>query len=124
LLLGTAFALRVDCHLAQQVGRLCRQTVGLAEVRESDERRCDDALGQIEQLFFAADDRVTGVNYLNALNSTPNAQFAYDRYFPRLTSMIDGVAATTFSYVDPGTLGALKLLQSSGPFANSATTYT
>jgi len=79
-----------------------------------------DALGQTKQYAYARDDRVTGINYLNAVNPTPNVGFSWDGYFPRLTAMSDGTGTTQYSYVPPGALGALRLQQETGPVGSMA----
>jgi RHS repeat-associated protein len=73
-----------------------------------------DALGQTKQYAYAADDRVSGISYLNPVNPTPNVGFGWDSYFPRLTAMTDGTGTTQYSYMAPGTLGALLLQQETG----------
>jgi YD repeat-containing protein len=73
-----------------------------------------DALGQTRQYAYAADDRVSGISYLHPVNPTPNVGFAWDTYFPRLTAMSDGAGTTQYSYVAPGTLGALRLYEETG----------
>ncbi len=82
-----------------------------------------DALGQTKQYGYAPDNRLTAVNYPNAVNATPNVSFAYDPYFPRPTSMTDDNGTTTYAYVPVGGLGALQLQQESGPLANSVIGY-
>ena len=82
-----------------------------------------DALGQTKQFSYAKDDRVAGITYVNAVNSTPNVSFAYDSYFPRLVSMTDGTGTTQYSYVPIGSPGALQLAQESSPLPGSAITY-
>ena len=52
------------------------------------------------------------------MNATPNVTFAYDTYFPRLTSMTDGLGTTSYSYTAIGTNGGLKLSSIDGPFSN------
>jgi RHS repeat-associated protein len=84
----------------------------------------EDARGQIKHYRYAPDDRLTGISYANAINSTPNVSFGYDSYFPRVTAMIDGTGTTDYSYVPVGSPGALRLQQELGPLANSAINYT
>ncbi len=82
-----------------------------------------DALAQVKQYSYFEDDRLAGIAYLNAANSTPNVGFAYDPYFPRLVSMSDGTGTTSYAYVAIGSLGALRLQQESGPLPVSAIGY-
>jgi RHS repeat-associated protein len=82
-----------------------------------------DALGQIKQYTYKVDDRLSGISYLNALNPTPKASFAWDASWPRVTSMTDGTGTTQYSYVPVGALGALRLQQETGPLPNGAIAY-
>jgi YD repeat-containing protein len=81
-----------------------------------------DALAQVKTYGYARDDRLTGITYTGAVNTTPNVSFAWDPYFPRLASMTDGTGTRQYSYVPVGSLGALQLQQESGPLASSAIT--
>ena len=83
-----------------------------------------DALGQTKQYTYSSDNRLTGISYVNAVNSTPSVTFAYDPYFPRLASMTDGTGTTQFSYVPVGSLGALRMEEQSGPLADSTVEFT
>jgi RHS repeat-associated protein len=82
-----------------------------------------DALGQTKSYQYALDNRLAGIRYQNALNPTPSVSFAYDAFFPRLVTMIDGTGTTRYSYVAPGSAGALRLKQETGPLPNSAIAY-
>ena len=82
-----------------------------------------DPLGQTKQYSYAKDDLLTGIAYLGAVYSTPDVDFSYDPYFPRLTSMTDGNGTTQYTYVPIGSLGALQLQQEQSPLASSAITY-
>jgi RHS repeat-associated protein len=77
-----------------------------------------DALGQVKTFTYALDNRVTGITYTSTVNTTPNVTFAWDTYFPRMTSMVDGLGTTSYSYTAVGTLGALKLSSIDGPYSN------
>jgi RHS repeat-associated protein len=83
-----------------------------------------DALGQTKEYSYALDNRLTGTTYVDAVNPTPNVTYAYDPYYPRLTSMTDGTGVTAYTYEPVGSLGALQLAQESGPLTSSAITYT
>ena len=78
-----------------------------------------DAVGQIKQLAYAPDNRLSGVRYLNALNPTPSLRFGYDPSFPRISSMTDGSGTTGYQYWPVGATGALKLSQESSPFRDT-----
>ncbi len=83
-----------------------------------------DALGQRTDYAYAPDDRLTAVDYAGALEPTAPLRFAYDAAFPRLTQMTDGQGVTTYQYRPLGTLGALRLAQEDGPFANDVIGYS
>ncbi len=82
-----------------------------------------DALGQVKQFTYTADDRLAGVAYQNAVNPTPGVTYTYDPYFPRTASMTDGYGTTSYSYVAPGQLGALSLAKETGPAPNANVSY-
>jgi RHS repeat-associated protein len=81
-----------------------------------------DALSQVKTFAYAKDHRLTGITYAGAVNPTANVSFTYDPYFPRVVSMTDGTGTRQYTYVPVGTLGALQVLQESGPLASSAIT--
>lgn len=82
-----------------------------------------DALGQTRQFTYANDNRLTAINYLNVVHTTPNVSFTYDAFFPRIASMSDGNGTTQYSYVEAFSQGALQLQHESSPLANSAIAY-
>ncbi len=94
------------------------------ESRTSRLKSRTDALGQIATRTYTKDDRLTALGYTNAVNATPNLSFAYDAYFPRISSMTDGNGATTYSYGQVGIAGALQLTAEDGPFAHDRITYS
>jgi RHS repeat-associated protein len=81
-----------------------------------------DALSQVKTYSYARDNRLAAITYTNAVNATPNVSFTWDVFFPRLVSRTDGIGTTQFAYVPVGSLGALRVQQESGPFADSAIT--
>jgi len=96
-----------------------KQFTNTYEATTSRLKSVSDPLGQTKQYGYALDDQMTSINYLNALNPTPNVTFAYDTYFRRLVSMTDGSGTTQFEYQPVGALGALHLLKEVGPYQNS-----
>ncbi len=82
-----------------------------------------DALSQIKQYTYAVDDHIAAVSYINAVNATPTVSTSYDPYWPRMISMTDGTGTTQYTYVPPGSLGALQLAQEKGPFNNATVSY-
>lgn len=83
-----------------------------------------DALAEVKSYAYGLDDRLTGITYTNAANPTPNVNFTYDPYFPRLTSMIDGTGTSNYTYTPIGTPGALQLASENGAFNNDSINYT
>jgi len=84
-----------------------------------------DALGQSTTYNYDRADLLTGVQYLRAVNPTAAVSYRYDPYYPRLTSVMDGLGGSTFNYGPVGRPGALKLAQEAGPFsANDSVHYT
>jgi RHS repeat-associated protein len=77
-----------------------------------------DALSQVKTYSYAHDNRVTGITYTGAVNPTPNVAFVWDPYFPRLSSMTDGLGTTNYAYTAIGTNGALQLSSTDGPYNN------
>jgi RHS repeat-associated protein len=77
-----------------------------------------DTLGQVKTFTYGHDDRIIGFAYTNTVNPTPNVTLAWDPFFPRLSSMADGLGSTTYAYTPIGSLGALKLASIDGPFNN------
>jgi RHS repeat-associated protein len=79
-----------------------------------------DALGQTKQFTYTLDGLLAGIDYANAANPTPSVKFTYDPYFRRLVSMTDGSGTTQFTYVPPGSPGALRPAMEAGPTPNGA----
>jgi RHS repeat-associated protein len=73
-----------------------------------------DALGQVRQYKYTADDRLSSISFANAINPTPGVTFTYDPFFARVTSMADGAGRTVYRYQPVGSLGALQLQQEAG----------
>lgn len=80
-----------------------------------------DALGQVTTYAYATDNRALGKSYAKAVNATPNVSIAWDHYYPRVTSMVDGTGTTSYTYVQAGTLGALQRAREVGPDGAVAT---
>jgi RHS repeat-associated protein len=83
-----------------------------------------DALNQTKQYAYAADNRLLGISYLNAVNPTAGVTFTYDPWFPRITTMTDGTGTTQYSYIPVGSAGALRVLQETGPPTGRSINYT
>jgi RHS repeat-associated protein len=83
-----------------------------------------DALGQVKTFAYTKDNRVAGITYTSTVNPTPNVTFTYDTYFPRLSSMMDGIGTTNYSYTAIGGNGALKLSSIDGPYGNDTIGFT
>jgi RHS repeat-associated protein len=94
------------------------------EVTNSRLHSVVDALGQVKTYSYAHDDRITGITYTGAVNPTPNVTLAWDPYFPRLSSMTDGLGTTNYAYTAVGSNGALQLSSTDGPYNNDVIGFT
>ena len=86
-----------------------------------------DANGQTTHYLYYVDNNLEQVSYTNALSPTPTVSYAYDSNYNRVTSMTDGIGTTGYTYypiASPPVLGAGKLKDVNGPFANDTITYT
>ncbi|PPD05467.1 MAG: hypothetical protein CTY29_01530, partial [Methylobacter sp.] len=90
-------------------------------------RSMTDARGQSKRYGYGRDDRLVKIDYrastITPSATTPSVSFTYDAWFPRQTAMTDGTGTTQYQYVAPGTLGALQLKQSDGPYPNDTVAY-
>lgn len=82
-----------------------------------------DTLGQTKSYSYTHDDRLAGIQYLNAVNSTPSVSYLYDPYYPRLTGMTDGIGTTFYQYYPAGEIGAGHLATEQGPQTHDIITY-
>jgi RHS repeat-associated protein len=98
------------------------QTFGY-ETTTSRLKSMTDALSQTKTLGYAQDNRLTSIAYSGAVNPTPNVAYAYDPFFPRVTSRTDGTGTTQFTYIAVGSLGALHTAQEIKPLTNATVTY-
>ena len=73
-----------------------------------------DARGQVVSYEYNLDDRLKSLSYSNATSLTPSVYLAYDRTYPRITSLVDGTGTTSFEYhpVGPGQVRGAGLLSS------------
>ncbi|MBK6686385.1 MAG: RHS repeat protein [Deltaproteobacteria bacterium] len=87
-------------------------------------RREFDALARSKTFEYSLDDRLLFLNYSDA--ATADVTYAYDPWFPRITSRVDGVGTTSYVYhpVDGTTLGAGQLARTNGPFPDDTLKYT
>jgi len=76
-----------------------------------------DALNQVKTLTYFNDDQLKSISYAGAVNATATTTFAYDAFFPRRISMVDGIGTTTWSYQPIGAPGALRIAAETGPYA-------
>lgn len=102
-------------------GQVAPNTVGATSRLQSS----TDANGQITNYDYFADDNLKQVSYANALNPTATVSYSYDPKYNRTVSMTDGIGTTTYTYypIAARTLGAGRLQQVDGPFANDTITY-
>jgi YD repeat-containing protein len=86
-----------------------------------------DANGQTKSFSYNLDDSIRSITYFNAIVPTASVNYAYDSIYPRITSMSDGIGATTYTFspiTSPTALGAGRLAAISGPLPNSTVAYT
>ncbi|MDR0716835.1 MAG: hypothetical protein LBF50_05400 [Azoarcus sp.] len=57
-----------------------------------------DALGQTRSFTYAADDRVTGIAYGNAIHPTPEVGYTWDADYPRITGIIDPTGSYNWTH--------------------------
>lgn len=83
-----------------------------------------DAENQRTDYLYYLDNNLHQVSYANALLPTPTVSYFYDSNYNRVTTMIDGIGTTNYTYypVATGILGAGKLHTTSGPLPNSTIT--
>lgn len=82
-----------------------------------------DALGQVRQFGYFADNRTASITYANTRQPTGNVALHYDPFFPLLTQMTDGIGTTAFRYHPAGATGALQLSSEDGPYGNDTVAY-
>jgi len=83
-----------------------------------------DALGQSRANAYTLDGQLKSVSYTGAVNTMAGTSWAWDSYYKRASSMMDGTGTTSYSYVPAGSLGALQLASQTGPTGNSTIAYT
>lgn len=89
-------------------------------------QRSIDAMNQITEYRYGLDNRLTNINYVNAIHRTPSVSLAYDAHYDRLTRMVDGVGTHSYVYhpiSNPPDLGSGKLWQVDGPWENDTVVY-
>jgi len=85
-----------------------------------------DALGQITAYSYNTDDTLHEIDYLHAINPTPQVSLTWDPAFTRVTAMTDGTGKTSYAYypvASPPLLGATLLEIVRGPY-NDTVAYT
>lgn len=74
-----------------------------------------DPLGQVTSYGYTPAGLVSSIVYSNAQITTAPVGFSYDPYYPRVTSMTDGIGTTTYAYHPVGGLGANQLASVTEP---------
>jgi RHS repeat-associated protein len=90
-----------------------------------------DAKSQRTNYLYFADDNLQRVNYTNIVGqplnpSTPSVSYTYDPDYNRVSSVIDGIGTTTYTYnpiTVPPALGAGQLASIDAPLANDTITF-
>jgi RHS repeat-associated protein len=83
-----------------------------------------DPKDQVTTHSYNADDSLNGTNYTNEVVSTPDVSYTYDSYYARVTTTIDGIGTTTYTYKSAGTNGAGQVATIDGPLTNDTIAYT
>jgi RHS repeat-associated protein len=83
-----------------------------------------DAMGRTTTYAYTVDDRIAKKDYSDT--ATPDVTYAYDTWYPRLTSQVDGTGTTTFAYHPDGTAtnGAGQVALVNGPVSNDTLKHT
>lgn len=83
-----------------------------------------DAMGRATTYAYTVDDRVGKKDYSDT--ATPDVTYAYDTWYPRTTSQVDGAGTTTFAYHPDGsaTNGAGQVALINGPIADDTLKHT
>ena len=82
-----------------------------------------DPKDQVTSHSYNADDSLSGSGYTNEIISTPDVSYTYDPFYPRVTTMVDGIGTTSYTYKAPGTNGAGQVATIDGPLANDVIAY-
>ncbi|HEY9025068.1 MAG TPA: RHS repeat protein, partial [Burkholderiaceae bacterium] len=82
-----------------------------------------DAAGRTQTYAWRVDNLPAGIAYSGGPVPAHGVSYAYDRTFPRVTSMTDGTGTTTYRYGAVGAPGALQLASEDGPYANDVIAY-
>lgn len=83
-----------------------------------------DPLDQVTTYTYNLDGSLASTGFTNETISTPDISHAYDAYYRRPTTMIDGNGTTTYLYKAVGTNGAGQLASVDGPLTNDTMVYT
>jgi RHS repeat-associated protein len=91
-----------------------------------------DAKSQRTNYLYFADDNIRQITYTNLAGQpltppTPSLTYTYDPNYNRVSSMIDGIGTTTYSYnsvTAPPALGAGQLSSIDAPVANDTITFS
>lgn len=83
-----------------------------------------DPMGRTTTYAYTVDDRIAKKDYSDT--ATPDVTYAYDAWYPRLTSQVDGTGTTTFTYHPDGTAtnGAGQVALVNGPVSNDTLKFT
>jgi len=83
-----------------------------------------DVTGPTTTYAYTVDDRIAKKDYSDT--ATPDVTYAYDPWYPRLTSRVDGTGTTTVAYHPDGTAtnGAGQVALVNGPVSNDTMKHT
>jgi RHS repeat-associated protein len=80
-------------------------------------------MDQVTTYAYNLDDSLASTGFTNETIATPDISHTYDPHYPRPLTMVDGNGTTTYSYVAPGTNGALQLSTVNGPLTDDTINY-
>jgi YD repeat-containing protein len=99
-------------------------TVYAYEVTTSRLKAVTDPKQQVTTYTYALDDVALSTTYTNAQVPTPGVTWTHDANYARVTSMVDGIGTTLYTYHPVGQPGATKVATVDGPLANDTIAYT
>ena len=83
-----------------------------------------DPKDQVTTHSYNVDDSLSGTAYTNEAIATPDVSYTYDTYYARVSTMVDGIGTTSYSYKAAGTDGAGQVATIDGPLSNDTIAYT
>jgi RHS repeat-associated protein len=82
-----------------------------------------DPEDQVKTYTYFLDDAMASVAYTNANTATPSVSYTYDPIYGRVSTMVDGLGTTTYTYHPVGVDGAGQVSTVDGARANDTLIY-